>query len=82
MVWESEIYPLNTVKYCCPYLERHIDDMVDVFKWLGFELYYSVWFWNNQSDDTKLMSIQRLGLSNRDGSGICHWMMNEKREVL
>ena len=41
-----------------------------------------MWFWNNQSDDTKPILGQWLGVSHRVGSAICYWILSEKGKVL
>ena len=41
-----------------------------------------MWFWNNQSDDTKPILGQWLGLSHRLGSALCYWILSEKGKVL
>ena len=52
--------------------------MIDISECLEFEFYCLVWFWNNQSDDTKPMLGLWLGLSHRFGSAICYWNLSEK----
>ena len=49
---------------------------------MEFEFYDLVWFWNNQSDDTKPMLGRWLGVSHRVGSALCYWIISEKGKVL
>ena len=53
-------------------------DMIDISEWLEFEFYDLVWFWNNQSYDTKPMLGRWIGLSHRVGSALCYWIISEK----
>ena len=55
MVWEDYIYYLPAVKYGLSALKILTGDTLDIYEWLEFELYDLVWFWKNQSDDTKLI---------------------------
>ena len=55
MVWEVDIYSRTAGKDGRPSLEQLNGDTVDISKWLEFEFYELVWFWNNQSDYTKTM---------------------------
>ena len=41
-----------------------------------------MWFWNNQQDDTNSIFRLWLGVSHRDGSDICYWIISEKIRVL
>ena len=68
MVWEAEIYYHTAIKYGNPALELLTGDTIDISEWLEFEFYELVWFWNNESDDTKTMLVLWLGLSHRVGS--------------
>ena len=49
---------------------------------MEFEFYDLVWFWNNQSDDTKPMLGRWLGLSHRVESDLYYWILSEKVNVL
>ena len=55
MVWEDYIYYLPAVKDGLSALEILTGDTLEISEWLEFELYDLVWFWKNQSDDTKLI---------------------------
>ena len=55
MVWESEIYYHTSGKDGRPELKLLRGDTIEIYEWLEFEFYDIVWFWNNQSDDTKPM---------------------------
>ena len=55
MVWEDYIYYLPVVKDGLSALEILTGDTLEISEWLEFELYDLVWFWKNQSDDTKLI---------------------------
>ena len=41
-----------------------------------------MWFWNNQSDDTKPMFGRWLGVSHSVGSALRYWIISEKGKVL
>ena len=82
MVWEADIYSRTAGKDGCPTLERLTGDMIDISEWLEFEFYDFVWFWNNQSGDTKPMLGLWLGLSHRVGSALYYWILSEKVKVL
>ena len=41
-----------------------------------------MWFFNNQSDDTKPMLGQWIGVSHRVGSALCYLILSEKGKVL
>ena len=82
MVWEAEIYSCTACKDGFPALERLTGYTIDISEWLEFEFYDLVWFWNNQSDDTKTMSRRRIDVSHRVGSAICYWIISEKVNVL
>ena len=41
-----------------------------------------MWFWNNQSDDTKPMLGRRRGVSHRVVNALCYWILSEKGNVL
>ena len=45
---------------------------------MDVEFYDLVWFWNNQSDDTKPMLVSWIGVSHMVGSVICYWIISEK----
>ena len=49
---------------------------------MEFEFYDLVWFFNNQSDDTKPLLGKWLGVSHRVGSTLCYWIISEKGGVL
>ena len=72
MVWEVDIYSLNAGKDGRPALERLTGDTIDISEWMEFEFYDLVWFWNNQSDDTKPILRQWIGVSHRVGSALCY----------
>ena len=55
MVSEAEIYSPTAGKDVLPDLERLTGDTIDISEWMEFEFYNLVWFWINQSDDTKPM---------------------------
>ena len=71
-------YSRTTGKDGCPYLERLAGDMIDISEWLGYDFYDLVWFWNNQSDDTKPMLGRWIGVSHRVGSALRYWILSEK----
>ena len=72
MVWEAEIYSQTAGKDGRPDLEQLTGDMIDISEWLKFKFYDLVCFWNNQSDDTKPMMGQCLGVSHRVGGDLCY----------
>ena len=82
MVWEEEIYYRTADKDGCPDLEQLTGDMIDISECLEFEFYDLVWFWNNQSDDTKPIFVRWLGVSHRVGSDLFYWVLSEKGKVL
>ena len=55
---------------------------IDISEWLEFGFYDLVWFWNNQSYDTKPMLGRCLGVSHRVGSALCYWILSEKGKFL
>ena len=55
MEWETEKYSCTAGKDGRPSLERLTSDTIDIYKWLEYEFYELVFFWNNHSDDTKPM---------------------------
>ena len=55
MVWETDIYSRTTGKDGHPALEQLTGETIYIYKYLELEFYDLVWFWNNQSDDTKPM---------------------------
>ena len=75
MVWEAGIYSCTVGKDGLPYLERLTGDMIDISEWMEFEFYDLVWFWNNQSGDTKPMLGLWIGVSHRFGSALCYWIL-------
>ena len=82
MVGEAEIYSRTAGKDGRPSLERLTGDTIDISEWLECEFYDLVWFWNNQSDDTKQMLGQWLGVSHRVVSAVCYCIISEKGKVL
>ena len=82
MVWGSGIYYRTTDKYGRPDLELLTFDAIYIYEWLEFELYDLVWFWNNQSHDTKSMLGQWMGLSHMFGSALCYCILSDKMKVL
>ena len=82
MVQEAEIYYRTSGKDGCPSLERLTGGTIDIYEWLEFEFYELLWFWNNQSDDTKTILGQWLGVLHRVGSDVCYWTLSEKGKVL
>ena len=82
MVWEAETYSRTAGKDGCSALERLIGDTIDISEWLEFEFYNLVWFWNNQSNDTKPMLVRWLDVSHRVGRALCSWILSEKGKVL
>ena len=82
MIWEAEIYYRTTDKNGSPALERLTGDKIDISELMEFEFYDLVWFWNNQSDDTKPILGQWIGLSHRVGSALCYWILSERGKVL
>ena len=59
-------------------MELLTGDTIDISGCLYFELYDLVWFWKNQSNDTKPMLGQWLGLSHRFGSALCFFIISDK----
>ena len=57
IVWQAEMYSRTAGKDGCLALERLTEDTIDISEWLESEFYDLVWFWNNQSDDTKPMLL-------------------------
>ena len=82
MVLEAEIYSQIAGKDERPDLERLTGDKIDISEWMEFELYDLVWFWNNQSDDTKPMLGRWIGVSHRVGSALCYCICSDKGKVL
>ena len=82
MVWEADIYSRTAGKDGRLPLERLTGDTIYISEWLEFEFYDLVWFWNNQSDDTKPMLAQWLGVSHRVGIALCYWILSKKVNVL
>ena len=82
MVWEAGICSHTSVKDGRTYLEILTWDTIDIYEWIEFEFYDLVWFWNNQSDDTKLMLGRWLGVSYRVGRDLCYWILSEKGTFL
>ena len=78
MVQEADMYSCTAGNGEHPDIERLTGDTMDISEWMEFEFYDLVWFWNNQSDDTKKMLGQWIGLSNRVGSALCYWILSEK----
>ena len=70
MIWEYEISYHTAGRYGCPDLERLTGDTIKISECLEFDFYDLVWFWNNQSDDTKTMSGIWLGVSHRVGGAM------------
>ena len=62
MFWEADINPRTSDKDGCSALEQLTKDTIDISDWMEFEFYDLVWFWNNQSDDTKPMLGLWLGV--------------------
>ena len=71
IVWEYEIYPRTVGKDGRPPLEHLAGDTIEISEWMEFDFYEIVWFWNNQSDDTKQMVGLCLRVSNRFGIELC-----------
>ena len=82
MVWEAEIHPPTSGKDGRPYLEQLTGDMIYLSEWKEFEFYDLVWFWNNQSDNTKSMLGQWPEVSHMVGSALCYCIISEKGKVL
>ena len=64
------------------YLEPSAGDTIDIYEWLEFEFYDLVWFWNNQSYDTKPMLVQWIGISHWVVNSLCYWIVNKKGKVI
>ena len=75
------MYSRNAGKDGCLALERLTEDTIDISEWLESESYDLVWFWNNQSDDTKPMLGRWLGVSHRFGNALCYWILRDKGKV-
>ena len=82
MVWEAEIYSHTLIKDGRPDLERLTGDTIYISEWLEFELCDLVWFWYNKSDYTKPMFGQRMVVSHRFVSALCHSILSGKVKVL
>ena len=57
MVWEDDTYSCTVGNDGRPDLEHLTGDTIEIYEWAGFEFYELVWFWNNQSDNTKPMLV-------------------------
>ena len=82
MVWEAEIYFPTAGKDGRPSLEQLTGYTIDISELMEFESYELVWFWNNQSDDTKPILGRWIGVSHNVGSTLCSWILSEKGKVL
>ena len=82
MVWEDLIYYCTEGNYRRPALECLTCDTIDISEWLEFEFYDLVWFWNNQSYDTKPMLVMWLGVSHSFWSALCYCIICEKGNFL
>ena len=52
--------------------------MIDLSKWVEFELYDLFLFWSNHYDNNNTMLVRCLGVSHRFGSALCYWIMSKK----
>ena len=82
MVWESEIYSCTSGKDGHPALERLTGDKIYISEWLKFEFYDLVWFWDNQSDDTRSMLVRWICVSHKVINALFYWIISEKEKVL
>jgi len=68
-----------------PGLEQVTGDSVDISKWLDFDLYDYVWYWDRPHLDIPKENPKLghwLGVSHRVGSDMCYWVVHENGNVL
>ena len=76
MIWEAVIDSCTAGKDGLPALEGLTGDTIDISEFPEFEFCDLVWFWNNQSGNTKPIFVRWLGVSPRVGSALCYWILN------
>jgi hypothetical protein len=68
-----------------PGVEQITGDSIDISEWLDFDFYDYVWYWDKPHSDIlkENPKIGRwLGVSNRVGSDMWYWLLNENINVL
>jgi hypothetical protein len=66
--------------------EQVTGETLDISKWLDFEFYDLVWWWDrpnkpNINDETKRLG-RWLGISHRVGSDLCYWIVTDSGQVV